>query len=77
MSMFVDINEIIKLLVIDFALKFTQMKKNLLFALSVFLITIVGLLVFSEASKKTSEETSQFKSVEQPEEDPNSIAISN
>lgn len=53
------------------------MKKNLLFALSVFLITIVGLLVFSQASKKTPKETSQFESIEQPEDDPNSLVISN
>ena len=37
------------------------MKKNLLFALSVFLITIVGLLVFSEVSNKTKQETSKIE----------------
>lgn len=53
------------------------MKKNLLFALCIFLITIVSLLVFSEASKKAPKETSQFETIEQPEDDPNSVAISN
>ena len=42
------------------------MKKNLLFALSVFLITIVGLLVFSEASTKSKRETSKVEHIEQP-----------
>ena len=41
------------------------MKKNLLFALSVFLITIVGLLVFSEASDKPKEDTSSEQVKEQ------------
>ncbi len=44
------------------------MKKNLLFALSVFLITIVGLLVFSEASNKNKTETLKVESIEQPTE---------
>ncbi len=44
------------------------MKKNLLFALSVFLITIVGLLVFSEVSNKTTQETSKVESILQPTE---------
>lgn len=50
------------------------MKKNLLFAISVFLITIVGLLVFSEASKKSVEETSQIETVDKPEEDSKMIS---
>lgn len=45
------------------------MKKNLLFALSVFIITIVGLLVFSEASKKPVEDSSKIETVEQAEKD--------
>lgn len=44
------------------------MKKNLLFALSVFLITIVGLLVFSEASNKTKQETLKVESIQQSSE---------
>ena len=44
------------------------MKKNLLFALSVFLITIVGLLVFSEASNKANHETSKVESIDQSTE---------
>ncbi len=44
------------------------MKKNLLFALSVFLITIVGLLVFSEVSTKTKQETLKVESIKQPGE---------
>lgn len=50
------------------------MKKNLLFALSVFLITIVGLLVFSEASNKTKQETSKVESIQQPLESSNLIS---
>lgn len=45
------------------------MKKNLLFAISVFLITIVGLLVFTEASKKPVKDTSKIESVEQSTEE--------
>jgi len=44
------------------------MKKNLLFALSVFLITIVGLLVFSEASNKAKQETSKIEKIDQSKE---------
>ena len=44
------------------------MKKNLLFALSVFLITIVGLLVFSEASNRTNQETSKVERIDQSTE---------
>ena len=44
------------------------MKKNLLFALSVFLITIVGLLVFSEVSNNNKKETLKVESIEQSAE---------
>ena len=44
------------------------MKKNLLFALSVFLITIVGLLVFSEASNKNHQETLKVESIDHSSE---------
>ena len=44
------------------------MKKNLLFALSVFLITIVGLLVFTEASNKPKQENLKVENIEQPTE---------
>lgn len=50
------------------------MKKNLLFAISVFLITIVGLLVFSEASTKSTEETSKIESLEEQTEDSDLIS---
>ncbi len=44
------------------------MKKNLLFALSVFVITIVGLLVFCEASNKPNKETLKINKVQQQDE---------
>jgi len=45
-----------------------KMKKNLLFALSVFVITIVGLLVFCEASNKPSKESLKFNKVQQKDD---------
>lgn len=44
------------------------MKKNLLFALSVFVITIVGLLVFCEASNKPSKESLKINKVQQKDD---------
>ena len=49
-------------------LNLSKMKKNLLFPLSVFLLTIVGLLVFSEASNKSEKETSKIENVEYQEQ---------
>lgn len=40
------------------------MKKNLLFALSVFVITIVGLLVFCEASNKPTKESLKINKIQ-------------
>lgn len=51
------------------------MKKNLLFPLSVFVITIVGLLVFSEASSKTGQDTSKVETVEQHEQVSNLVSM--
>lgn len=45
------------------------MKKNLLFAIGVFLITIAGLLVFSQSSKKTSKETTKLETVNKSNQD--------
>ncbi len=44
------------------------MKKNLLFALSVFVLTVSGLLVFCETSEKSSQDTIENQSI-QTEED--------
>ena len=41
-----------------------MVKKNLLVALGVFIITVVGLLVFSHASNKTSDQVSEHSSIE-------------
>ncbi len=57
------------------ALKFFKMKKNLLFPLSVFIITIVGLLVFSEASSRSKQETSKVETVEQHEQVSNLVSM--
>ena len=40
------------------------MKKNLLFALSVFVITIVGLLVFCEVSDRPHKETLKINKIQ-------------
>jgi len=48
------------------------MKKNLLFALSVFALTVSGLLVFCETSEKTSQDTIENQSIQV--EDENAIA---
>ena len=48
------------------------MKKNLLFALSVFLLTVSGLLVFCETSETTNQETLENQSI--PVEDEKAIA---
>lgn len=41
-----------------------KMKKNLLFALSVFVITIVGLLVFCEVSDRPHKETLKINKIQ-------------
>ena len=51
------------------------MKKNLLFPLSVFVITIVGLIVFSEASSRSKQETSKVETVEQHEQVSNLVSM--
>ena len=50
-----------------FIQQITKMKKNLLFALSVFLITIVGLLVFADSSNTTKKETSEVEIIDKSE----------
>ncbi len=44
------------------------MKKNLLFALSVFALTVSGLLVFCETSETTSQETIESNSIQVDDE---------
>jgi len=43
-----------------------MIKKNLLVALGVFIITVVGLLVFSQTSKEASDQASEHSSIEAP-----------
>ena len=40
------------------------MKKNLLFALSVFLLTIASLLLFTQSSDSSKQETSKFENLD-------------
>ncbi len=51
------------------------MKKNLLFPLSIFLITIVGLLVFSEVSTRSEQDTSKIETVENQEQVSNLVSM--
>lgn len=44
------------------------MKKNLLFALSVFALTVSGLLVFCETSETTNQETIENQSIQVEDE---------
>ncbi len=44
------------------------MKKNLLFALSVFALTVSGLLVFCETSETTNQETIDNQSIQVEDE---------
>lgn len=44
-----------------------MIKKNLLVALGVFIITVVGLLVFSQTSNKASDQASEHSSIETPD----------
>lgn len=51
------------------------MKKNLLFALSVFLLTIASLLLFSQTSNNSKQETSQLENVEITKEPSNLVSL--
>ncbi len=44
------------------------MKKNLLFALSVFALTVSGLLVFCETSENTNQDTIENQSIQVEDE---------
>jgi hypothetical protein len=51
------------------------MKKNLLFALSVFLLTIASLLLFTQSSDTKKKETSKLEKIEFSKETSNLVSL--